>query len=106
MENYRKEILALKTPGIEPLLTIHHFTNPMWFEEKGAFTRRENLQDYLDLGAEGRMNFPGTRTSDNWTWRAKDGYLTDELAQRICKMTKLYGRMAKEEKKTGTPVSE
>ena len=64
------------------------------------------MQDYLDLGAEGRMNFPGTRTSDNWTWRAKSGYLTDALAQRIFKMTKLYGRTAKEKTKTGTPVSE
>lgn len=64
------------------------------------------MQDYLDLGAEARMNFPGTRTSDNWTWRAKQGYLSDALAQRIRKMTKLYGRMTNEEKKTGTPVSE
>ena len=64
------------------------------------------MQDYLDLGAEGRMNFPGTRTSDNWTWRAKRGYLDGDLAQRIRKMTKLYGRMANEEKKTGTPVFE
>ena len=51
------------------------------------------LQDYLDLGAEGRMNFPGTMTDCNWTWRAKDGIMTDILAQRIHKLTKLYGRL-------------
>ena len=62
------------------------------------------MQDYLDLGAEGRMNFPGTRTSDNWTWRAKRGYLDGDLAQRIRKMTKLYGRMAKQEEKTEPSV--
>lgn len=62
------------------------------------------IQDYLDLGAEGRMNFPGTRTSDNWTWRAKPGFVTDTLAQRIAKMTKLYGRMAKQEEKKKSPV--
>jgi 4-alpha-glucanotransferase len=62
------------------------------------------MQDYLDLGAEGRMNFPGTRTSDNWTWRARPDYLSDVLAQRIAKLTKLYGRMAKQEKKTDPSV--
>jgi len=51
------------------------------------------MQDYLDLGAEGRMNFPGTMTDCNWTWRAKDGIMTDILAQRIHKLTKLYGRL-------------
>ena len=57
------------------------------------------MQDYLDLGGEARMNFPGTRTSDNWTWRATDGYINDALAEKICRMTELYGRMAREEKK-------
>ena len=46
---YRQEISALKERNIKPLLTIHHFSNPMWFERKGAFAKRENLQDYLDL---------------------------------------------------------
>ena len=50
------------------------------------------MQDYLDLGAAARMNFPGTQSSANWTWRAKPGYLTDALAQRIARLTKLYGR--------------
>jgi len=50
------------------------------------------MQDFLDLGAEGRMNFPGTMTDCNWTWRAKDGVITDELAQRIRSLTELYGR--------------
>ena len=51
------------------------------------------MQDYLDLGAEARMNFPGTQSGDNWTWRAKPGYLKKGLAQRIMRMTKLYGRI-------------
>ncbi len=53
------------------------------------------MQDFLNLGAEGRMNFPGTMTDCNWTWRAKDGVITGELAQRIRKLTVLYGRLAK-----------
>ena len=50
------------------------------------------LQDYLDLGGEARMNFPGTQTGDNWVWRAEDGYMTDELAEKIFDLTRLYGR--------------
>ena len=47
------------------------------------------LQDYLDLGAEARMNFPGT-TNSNWTWRAKDGMIVDALAEKIRHLTTLY----------------
>lgn len=46
---YRQELQALADNGIRPLLTIHHFSNPMWFEFKGAFTKPENLHDYLEL---------------------------------------------------------
>ena len=51
------------------------------------------MQDLLDLGAEARMNFPGTLSDSNWTWRAKDGIMTDVLAKRIKKLTKLYDRL-------------
>ena len=50
------------------------------------------MQDYLDLGAEGRMNFPGTM-GINWTWRANPGFCNGALAERIYKMTKLYDRV-------------
>lgn len=46
---YRAELTALRERGIRPLLTIHHFANPMWFERKGGFARRENLGDFLEL---------------------------------------------------------
>lgn len=49
IEHYRKELEYLKELGIEPLLTIHHFTNPMWFEEKGGFSKPENAKNFLKL---------------------------------------------------------
>lgn len=51
------------------------------------------MQDYLGLGAEGRMNFPGLLSDANWTWRAKNGVFTAELAKRIYDLTRLYGRI-------------
>jgi beta-glucosidase len=44
---YRTLILELIAADIEPLLTLHHFTNPMWFENKGAFARAENIHVFL-----------------------------------------------------------
>ena len=51
-----------------------------------------HMQDLLDLGGEARMNFPGTLSDSNWTWRAKDAIMYQSLTERIREMTKLYGR--------------
>ena len=51
------------------------------------------MQDYLGLGREARMNFPGTLSADNWTWRALPGFDSDDLAKRIYAVTKRYGRI-------------
>ena len=50
------------------------------------------MQDYLELGKESRMNFPGTLSMANWTWRAPEGFDSEELAEKILTITKLYGR--------------
>ena len=51
------------------------------------------MQDLLDLDGQGRMNFPGTQTGDNWTWRAEPGYISAKLAEKYHKLTALYGRL-------------
>ena len=53
------------------------------------------MQDYLELGKRARMNFPGTLSMDNWTWRAEEGFDSEDLAEKILKVTKLYGRIKK-----------
>ena len=50
------------------------------------------MQDYLELGKFARMNFPGTLSMDNWTWRAEQGFDSDALADKIGYLTKIYGR--------------
>lgn len=49
-------------------------------------------QDLLGLGDESRMNTPST-VGINWTWRALPGKFTDELAEKLCHYTALYGRL-------------
>ena len=51
------------------------------------------MQDYLELGASARMNFPGTLSANNWTWRARSGFMTEELTKRIFETTRRYGRL-------------
>ena len=48
-------------------------------------------QDYLGLGNDARMNQPSTLSS-NWSWRMKEGALTQELKETILTLTKRYGR--------------
>ena len=50
------------------------------------------MQDYLELGADCRMNKPGT-ASGNWRWRLLPGEFTDELVETVRRYTELYGRM-------------
>ena len=54
------------------------------------------VQDYLCLGNEARINEPST-LGDNWKWRMKKGQLNEKIIEKIYKMTKLYGRLVKEE---------
>lgn len=49
------------------------------------------MQDFLNLGNEARINFP-TTMEKNWSWRAKDGVFTNELANKIYILTRIYGR--------------
>ena len=50
----------------------------------------------LAFGNEARINEPST-LGDNWKWRMKKGQLNETIIQKIYKMTKLYGRLVKEE---------
>lgn len=44
IEHYRRYIKSLKKRGLEPILNIWHWTNPLWFERQGAFKKRSNIK--------------------------------------------------------------
>ena len=50
------------------------------------------MQDYLCLPNSARINTPST-LGFNWQWRLQRGKFTDELCEKIRRMTKLYGRL-------------
>ena len=44
IEHYQDVCDALLSAGITPVITLHHFTNPLWFEDMGAFEKEENIK--------------------------------------------------------------
>lgn len=49
------------------------------------------MADYLGCGSEARINVPST-LGNNWKWRMQTGECTEELAEKIHKMVKIYSR--------------
>jgi len=43
LARYRQMLKALHQRGMRPFVTLHHFTNPLWFEAKGAFLAPESI---------------------------------------------------------------
>ncbi|MGC3953820.1 MAG: family 1 glycosylhydrolase [Propionicimonas sp.] len=43
VNHYRDELAALRAAGITPLVTLHHFNNPGWFEADGGWESRHAL---------------------------------------------------------------
>jgi 4-alpha-glucanotransferase len=79
-------------------LGLNEQEGPVWGMIRGAMGSVSKLciiqmQDYLEIGAEGRMNHPGTLTTANWTWRAKPGFADGELAKKIRTLTERYDRI-------------
>lgn len=51
------------------------------------------FQDVLGLGADARMNAPGTMGSENWSWRVRMEALNDGVAYALRDITAVYGRL-------------
>ncbi|MFA5271922.1 MAG: family 1 glycosylhydrolase, partial [Candidatus Omnitrophota bacterium] len=46
--HYKESIKLLKSLGIKPFVTLHHFTNPIWFSEAGGWSSSENIDYFLE----------------------------------------------------------
>ncbi len=46
LNRYKEIIYSLKENGIEPIITLWHFTLPYWFSQKGGFLNK-NASDYF-----------------------------------------------------------
>ncbi len=94
LETAEEETLAFATAYMH----LSKREGPVWGVIRTAMGSVSNLcltqmQDFLELDGEGRMNFPGTLSDSNWTWRAKSGIMGRVLAKRIRRLTETYGRL-------------
>jgi beta-glucosidase len=47
LKHYLDVILALKARNIEPMVTLHHFTNPLWFSRSGRWEKNSSVKRFL-----------------------------------------------------------
>jgi beta-glucosidase len=45
---YRRMLETIRRHGMTPVVTYMHFTVPRWFAAMGGFTKRENIQPFVD----------------------------------------------------------
>jgi beta-glucosidase len=46
IERYRQMLLGLLSRGIKPMVCLHHFAHPVWFDKKGAFLSETCVDDF------------------------------------------------------------
>lgn len=48
LKHYHKVIDSLIENNITPFITLHHFTNPIWFDDLGSFEKEKNIIHFID----------------------------------------------------------
>ncbi|MDR1786626.1 MAG: family 1 glycosylhydrolase [Spirochaetaceae bacterium] len=82
LDHYREETALLRSYGLEPLVTLHHFAEPLWFARRGGFERPENLPLFLEF-AEKTVRALGSAVDEYVTINEPNvyaffGYVTGE----------------------------
>src|SRR5438132_1068769 len=47
LDRYRAMLLYLRRHGMKPIVTLHHFTEPLWFFDRGSFTKSANIRYFI-----------------------------------------------------------
>ncbi len=118
IEHYKQYVRSLKKRGIEPVVTLFHFTLPIWFAELGGFEKRSNVRHFTafaekiikELGADVRFivtinepevyanlsyltgEWPPNVTSKRSAWRVLNNlaYAHNQTAKRIRALNSRY----------------
>ncbi|MFH1551251.1 MAG: glycoside hydrolase family 1 protein [bacterium] len=106
IEHYRKVILALKQRGIEPFVTLYHWSLPIWLAKKGGWLNKkspyyfdrfvkivsENLFEHVNFWIT--INEPNVYASNSflkgvWTPQAKSIFKYFKVLNNLAKAHKL-----------------
>ena len=74
--HYVQEVDVLLSYGVKPLVTLHHFTNPMWFEAMGAFETPANIPSFIRF-VERMVTAFGARVTEYVTINEPNVYATN-----------------------------
>jgi beta-glucosidase len=110
LQHYEEVVDALCEAGIVPMLTLHHFTNPLWFEQRGGFLQKDapELLARFAKKVYGRLadRVPFWCTINEPSVYAVNGYVTGEFppAERsftdagtvLVNMMRAHGRVYEE----------
>jgi len=47
IDRYRTMLRGLRLRGMKPVVTLHHFTEPLWFAERGGFADADNIRYFV-----------------------------------------------------------
>ncbi len=47
LNRYVEIVELLRKYKIKPMITLHHFTSPLWFNKKGSWLKKENIRYFL-----------------------------------------------------------
>jgi len=48
VNHYRNLLIRLKQHGVDIMLVLHHFANPIWFSEQGGWSNKQSVAWWLD----------------------------------------------------------
>ena len=49
IQQYSEMVDDLISRNIEPMVTLHHFSHPIWFQDKGGFEVEANVDDWIEF---------------------------------------------------------
>jgi len=49
LDHYVQMVAALRSRKMEPMVTLHHFSNPLWLEKKGGWTNPDAVKHFEDF---------------------------------------------------------
>ena len=96
-EGWYEHLSADQRNNLEKQLGVKN-ADIVWAMIRKAFGSQANtaiipMQDFLNLGTEARMNFPGV-ADGNWQWRLQDGVLNPDLSKKIKNISITNGRLS------------
>jgi len=57
--HYHEVLAALRRHGLQPLVTLHHFTNPLWIADRGGWESRDTVDRFVEFARFCAREFGG-----------------------------------------------